>query len=161
MDLDDSCDMTRSEEVTSPFYIFYWHSNTESENSQQISQFGTVPLSCHVEQFQVETQLSISAPADIVEVGDNLDFSSLVKLTIKMDPSDESPRILTDMTSSPALTNYQKTSSAEIADHMELALEGNFQNLLHTLVYNSYIAKIIFVNQFLLKFNRGQRHGCF
>ena len=92
-----------------------------------LSQFGTVPLSCHAEEFQLETEISISAPNEIVEVADGLDFSSLVKLTLKRDPTDESPRILTDMTSSPALSNYQETTSAEIADHMELALEGKFQ----------------------------------
>ena len=150
MDLNDSCDMTRSEELTSPFYTFYWHSNTESENLQQISQYGTVPLSCHVEKFQVETHLNISAPADIVQVGDKLDFSSLVKLTLKMDPSDDNPRILTDMTSSPALKNYQETSSAEIADHMELALEGHFQKIIGIYCKNN-IRMIYTIFYFLLK----------
>ena len=46
-----------------------------------------------------------------------------------MDPTDENPTDLTDINSSPALSNYQETSSANIADHMELALEGIFEIL--------------------------------
>ena len=128
MNLDDSCEVTHTDNNTNPSFTFYWHSNTITENDDNltISQFGIVPLSCHAEEFQLETNLSISIEENIVEVADNLDFSSLVTLTIKMDPTNESPNTPTDMTSSPALSDYQETTSAEIGDHMELALEGNF-----------------------------------
>ena len=128
MNLDDSCEMTHSDETTDPSFTFYWHSNTENDDELQLSQFGIVPLSCHAEEFQLETELfQISAPGSIAEVADSLDFSSLVTLKIKMDPTTESPNMPTDMTSSPALSDYQETSSAEITDHMELALEGSLQ----------------------------------
>ena len=134
MNLDDSCEMTHSDENTSPSFTFYWHSNTENDDELQLSQFGIVPLSCYAEEFQIETEsFQISAPDNIVEVADSLDFNSLVTLTIKMDPTNESPNIPTDMTLSPALSEYQETSSAEIGDHMELAIEevdssGTFSN---------------------------------
>ena len=128
MNLDNSCEMTHSDETTDPSFTFYWHSNTENDDEQQLSQFGIVPLSCHAEEFQLETEsIQISAPGSIAEVADSLDFSSLVTLKIKMDPTTESPNMPTDMTSSPALSDYQETSSAEITDHMELALEGSLQ----------------------------------
>jgi len=134
MNLDDSCEMTHSDENTSPSFTFYWHSNTENDDELQLSQFSIVPLSCHAEEFQIETEsFQISAPDNIVEVADSLDFNSLVTLTIKMDPTNESPNMPTDMTSSPALSDYQETSFAEIGDHMELAIEevdssGTFSN---------------------------------